>query len=268
MLDRLIAKADVLVENSGRARWPGSDSTTRRSSPTHPRLDLLLDLRLRPDRTAPRRSRATTPCMQAEGGLMSITGRPTVRPSASAWRSPTSCPACSPRRESRRRSMRASARDAASTSTSRCSTRSRRCSPIRPESTSRPARRRRGWATGIRRSCRTRRSRRPTASSCSPSATTISGGGSARSPASMPATVRDQPRAGHGLRRAAADGRRACCGRSRAATGSRGSAAGVPCGSVRDLHEVFADPQIAAREHDRADARIRRPATSACSARR
>ena len=26
------------------------------------------------------------------------------------------------------------------------------------------------------------------------------------------------------------------------------TAAGVPCGSVRDLHEVFADPQLAARE--------------------
>ncbi len=29
------------------------------------------------------------------------------------------------------------------------------------------------------------------------------------------------------------------------------TAAGVPCGSVRDLHELFSDPQIAARAHGR-----------------
>ena len=84
--------------------------------------------------------------------------------------------------------------------------------------------RRRGWATAIRRSCRTRRSRRPTASSCSPSATTISGGASARSPASTP-TSGSPPTAQRvtQLRRAAADARRAAATRSRAATGSSGS---------------------------------------------
>ena len=46
------------------------------------------------------------------------------------------------------------------------------------------------------------------------------------------------------------------------------TAAGVPCGSVRDLREVFADPQIAAREMVVPMTHPPRPATSACWARR
>ena len=46
------------------------------------------------------------------------------------------------------------------------------------------------------------------------------------------------------------------------------TAAGVPCGSVRDLREVFSDPQLAAREMIVPDAARRRRTTSACSARR
>ena len=43
--------------------------------------------------------------------------------------------------------------------------------------------------------------------------------------------------------------RRSCCSSPRAQTTfSLLTKAGVPCGSVRDLHEVFNDPQIAARE--------------------
>ena len=38
-----------------------------------------------------------------------------------------------------------------------------------------------------------------------------------------------------------------CAAEPRAYWIERLTAAGVPCGSVRDLHELFADPQIAAR---------------------
>ena len=79
-------------------------------------------------------------------------------------------------RRRRWRCSRASAPAAASRWTSRCSIRWPRCSPIRRATTSRAARCRRGWATAIRASCRTKRSPRRTASSCWPSATTISGG--------------------------------------------------------------------------------------------
>ena len=102
--------------------------------------------------------------------------------------------------------------------TSRCSIRSRRCSPIRPASISRPARRRRASATGIRRSCRTKRSPPPTAISCSPSATTSSGGSSAASPDSSRtsafATNRQRVISYDELR---PFDRRQACGRSRGA---------------------------------------------------
>ena len=109
---------------------------------------------------------------------------------------------------------------------------------------------RRGWATATRPSCRTRRSPRRTASSCSRSATTISGGGSARSPG-LPedAAVRDQPPARHRLRPAAAVPRRPASDRAAAAldrSADRGRRA-VRLGS-RSSRSCSSDPQLAARE--------------------
>ena len=59
---------------SGRARWRGSDTATTRSPATHPRLVYCSISGF--GQTGPRGATrpATTPCMQAEGGLMSITG--------------------------------------------------------------------------------------------------------------------------------------------------------------------------------------------------
>ena len=71
-LDRLLERADVLVENFGPGHWTASASaTTAVETRTAPRL--LLDLRIR--QTGPRRNQAGYDAvMQAEGGLMSVTG--------------------------------------------------------------------------------------------------------------------------------------------------------------------------------------------------
>ena len=95
----------------------------------------------------------------------------------------------------------------------------------------------------------TRRLPRRTASSSSRSATTISGAGSARSPA-LPedarfATNRQRVTGYAELRPFVADRLR---DEPRQHWIDRLTAAGVPCGSVRNFKELFEDPQLAARE--------------------
>ena len=60
--------------------------------------------------------------------------------------------------------------------------------------------------------------------------------------------VSDQQGSRRALRRAAPDARRALKTRTRAEWVERLADAGVPCGSVREISEVLADPQIAARD--------------------
>ena len=111
-------------------------------------------------------------------------------------------------------------------------------------------------------SCRTRRSPRPTASSCSRSATTISGGASARSP-SCPS---DERFATNRQRVTGYDELRPFVARSAARTsrGSTGStqltAAGVPCGSVRELAGAVRRPADRGARDDRASRARRRSA--------
>ena len=74
LLDALVAKADVLVENfrPGTLARLGLDYDDAGGAISA--AGLLLDLRLRPDRTAPEARPGYDAVMQAEGGLMSITG--------------------------------------------------------------------------------------------------------------------------------------------------------------------------------------------------
>ena len=141
-------------------------------------------------------------------------------------------------------------RRAASRSTSRCSMRRWHCSPIRPATTSRAATCRRGSATATRRSCRTKRSppsdgefvlavgndeqwRRfcavaESGATTSASPPTVSASrATTRCGRSSPSGCRSEPRQ-HWIEAL--------------------TAAGVPCGSVRNFEELFADPQLAARE--------------------
>ncbi len=53
ILDRLIANADVLVENFRPGTLDASGLGYASLSATYPRLDVCLDLRIRPDRAAP-----------------------------------------------------------------------------------------------------------------------------------------------------------------------------------------------------------------------
>ena len=145
----------------------------------------------------------------------------------------------------------------------------RRCSPTRPAiyfaTGTAPARHGQPSSDA---SCRTKRSPRRTAISCSRSATTISGGGSARSPAlARGRAVRHQPAARHRLRRAAADRRRSAADASRAQHWIDAlTAAGVPCGSVRDLRRAVRR-SAAGRARDDRDGRARDDrAAAACSA--
>ena len=60
--------------------------------------------------------------------------------------------------------------------------------------------------------------------------------------------IRDQPLACDALQRAEADPRPTAARPHAAAVEWAADRRGVPCGSVRDLHEVFTDPRLAARE--------------------
>ena len=99
-------------------------------------------------------------------------------------------------------------------------------------------------------SCRTRRSRRRTASSCSPSATTSSGAGSARSPGSTPTTSGSRPTASAStgydeLRPFVADRLRTAAAPHWIDGSTRPACRAGRCAICE---EVFADPQLAARE--------------------
>ena len=125
---------------SGRGRWSGSGLATTTVAARHPRLVYCSISGF--GQTGPRRAEAGYDAMmQAEGGLMSITGAAGGPPFRARRRDrATSRPGCSPCRASSRRCFaRATDRRAASASTSRCSTRSRRCSPTRRRARSRPA---------------------------------------------------------------------------------------------------------------------------------
>ena len=127
ILDRLIAQSDVAGRELPAGHAGEARPRLRVARATPSAAGLLLDLGLRPDRTA----------AQEAGLRRGDAGRrrpdehhrraPTARRSASASRSPTSCRACSRRTASRWRCSRASAPDAGRWWTSRCSTRWRRC---------------------------------------------------------------------------------------------------------------------------------------------
>ena len=111
---------------------------------------VLLDFGVRPDRSAAQSARLRC-VIQAEAGLMSITGESAGPPLRLGVAIAESSAACSRRRESPWRSWRAGAPAGVSASTSACSTRRQPCSPIRPRATSRPALRRAVRETGTRR---------------------------------------------------------------------------------------------------------------------
>ena len=193
--------------------------------------------------------------MQAEGGLMSVTGDPD-RPGLSARRGD--------HRHGRGLVLRAghhrgaagarAHRGTASASTSACSTPRRRCSPIRPRTGSRPARFRSGRATATRRSRRTKRSR--------PTDGEIVDRGRQRR--DLEAVLRRRS----GLPELAADPRfttnkdrmenydamRPPIDRAfrtedqRRVDRDRLNAAGVANGEVRDIGQMLNDPQLAARD--------------------
>ena len=98
---------------------------------------------------------------------------------------------------------------------------------------------------------RTSRSTPRTATSSSPGATTRSGGGSVRSSAgrSWPTTRAFAPTgtASHTTKLLRPELERALTTRTRSEWVRELNAAGVPCGSVREIGEVLADPQLAAR---------------------
>ena len=232
---------------SGRARSRGSGSATTTVAQRYPRLVYCSISGF--GQTGPRRAEAGYDAvMQAEGGLMSITGAadgPPYRLGVAIADIVSGMFAA----QGITLALLARERTGAdSSSTSGCSTRRRRCSRTRRESTSRPARRRRGWATVIRRSCRTRRSPRRTASSSWRSATTTSGGGSARSSARRRSrTTNASPptaRASRTTTSCARSSSNGCSAQPRGEWVRTLKAAGVPCGSVRDVGEVLEDEQL------------------------
>ena len=105
-----------------------------------PAARLRVALRLRADRTARGGAGLRRRAARRRRADEHHRARPMARPIGSASRSPTSSPECSPPTAFCWRSTRGRRRIADSRSTSRCSTRWRRCSPIRPESSLRPAR--------------------------------------------------------------------------------------------------------------------------------
>ena len=231
ILDRLIAQADVLVENFRPGTLDQARARLRRRSRTAIRASSTARSPVSATAGRDAKQPGYDAVMQAEGGLMSITGAadgPPFRLGVAI----ADIVSGHVRRVRHRdgAASRASAPDAARRWTSRCSTRWRRCSPIRPATISRAARRRRVSATATPASCRTRRSPRRTAISCSPSATTTSGERSAAWRGSIDdgrfATNRQRVTGYDALRPIVAD--RAADTHARSTGSTRLTAAGVP----------------------------------------
>ena len=246
-------QADVVVENfrPGTLDGVGLDAATVRRRASADRL--LLDLGLRPDRTAARRARLRRG--DAGRGRADEHHRRRRRAALSARRghrrhrlgdvrgAGRAGGAARPRAHRRgpgRRPRHARRDHGAAHLSGRQLLRDRRGAgtPRQPPSDHR---------------ARTRPSPPPTASWRWPSATTACGSASARRPScpNLAADPRFATNAGRArpLRRAEADARRRLRAREpRADWTARLLAAGVPCGAVRTVEEVFADPQTVARE--------------------
>ena len=175
--DERRARRELPARHAGEAR-PRLPDARRAASAAR----LLLDLRVRPDRSAARRKPGYDAIMQAEGGLMSITGAADGPPYRLGVAIADIVSGMFAAYGIAHGALRARAHRARPGRRPRDARRGRRAAHLSGRATtSRAARCRRASATAIRPSCRTRRSPRRTASSCSRSATTISGAGSARS---------------------------------------------------------------------------------------
>jgi hypothetical protein len=107
VLDGRLDRADVLVENFRPGTMERLGLGYEQVTASRPRLIYCSISGF--GQTGPRRDEpGYDAVMQAEGGLMSITGRPAARRTGSASPSPTSSAGCSRRRGSRSRSTRAS----------------------------------------------------------------------------------------------------------------------------------------------------------------
>ena len=244
----LLAKADVLVENfrPGTLTKLGLDYESLAAR--HPRLVYCSISGF--GHTGPRTNEAGYDAvMQGEGGLMSITGQPKAPGSVLASPSPTSssgmfaAQGVTPALFARERTGRGQAVDIAMLDSVTAlltyqagiyfATGSAPAAPGQSASDDRAVRDVRGVGRRVR---ARRRQRRAVAA-------VLRG----RRPGRRRA-LRHQPPACDRLRGAQTFDRRSCGRETRAYWIERLTAAGVPCGSVRDLHEVFADPQVSARE--------------------
>ena len=260
-------RATCSSRTSGRARWRSSGSTTPSLAPTHPRLVYCSISGF--GQTGPRAAKpGYDAVMQAEGGLMSITGAADGPPfrlgvaiadivsgmfaaqgiAAGAVRARAHRARTARGRRHARLGRRAADLSGGHLLRDRRGAGAARQSP----SDDRAVRDVRGVGRRVRARGRQRR----------PMASVLRG----RRP--RPTTSGSRP-TGSASRATTSCGRfsRAFARPSRAHHWiDRLTAAGVPCGSVRDLHEVFTDPQLAAREMiatlDHADDR-RAPACSA-----
>ena len=263
ILRRLLARADVLVENFRVGGFAGLGFGDDVLATLNPRLVHLAISGYGP--TGPDAAKPGYDfVIQAAAGLMSITGAAgrSRRRADEGRRRDRRYRHRAPRgRRGARRARPAGivlvrrARAAGSGSTSRSSNRPWRSSSTRPRTRSPPASRRRGAGTPIRTSSRTRPSPRPTARSRSPSARSASGRGSARRSGSR--SLATDPRfASNAGRVANREALRSLLAARLSVESSstwldRLEAAEVPCAPINDVLAALTSPQAMAREHGR-----------------
>ena len=249
VLDGLLAKSDVLVENFRPDTLKKVGLDYQSLAPGHPRLIYCSVSGF--GQTGPRSQQpGYDAVMQGEGGLMSITGAADGPPYrlgvaiADIVSGMFAAQGITAALFARQRTGRGQQVDVAMLDSvialltyqagNLLRERQRAIAPRQPASEHRPVRNVRGVGWIVRARRRQRRS--------------MAALPRGRRAARRWRAIRHESAAGGGLRRAAAVRLRSGCAHPRQHWIERLTAASVPCGSVRDLQELFADPQIAARE--------------------